>query len=67
MVNLEVVQTRYIKWCLRLEKSTSKYIVLEETKRDRMTNEAGIRALKFEAGIKNSCERVLAKECLKEK
>ena len=31
---MEVIQNKYIKWCLRLERSTPEYIVLEETKRE---------------------------------
>lgn len=39
---------KYIKWVLGLERSTPKYVVLEETKRNELRIEAGRRAKGFD-------------------
>ena len=64
---MEVIQNKYIKWCLSLERSTPEYIVLEETKREKLRIRAGKRAMKFEEGIKKAEGRKWVKECLKER
>ena len=56
---VERLQTMYIKWILGLDIRTPEYIVLEETKRQRV--------ISSEERIKESIGRTLVKECLKEK
>lgn len=63
---IEKIQIKYIKWILGLDRCTPDYIVLEETKRDKLKTDAGRRALKFEYFIKNKTENQLLKECRKE-
>lgn len=65
--DIERVQMKYIRWCLGLERSTPGYIVLEETKRDKIRIKAGKRARKFEEGGLNAEGRKWVKECIKEK
>lgn len=60
---LESLQARYIRWTLGLERFTPKYIILEETKVEQISIEAGYRALKYQEKIKNSTENRILKEC----
>ncbi|KAI4483424.1 hypothetical protein M0802_013408 [Mischocyttarus mexicanus] len=64
---LESVQQKYIRWCLGLDYCTPGYIILEETKRDKIRIGAGQRALRFEEGVRKAKGRTLVKESLKEK
>ncbi|KOC59102.1 hypothetical protein WH47_10928 [Habropoda laboriosa] len=43
------------------------YLVLEESKREKLRVKAGIRAWKFEEGVRKDVGRKIVKECLKEK
>lgn len=45
---LEKLQVKFIKWTLRLDFNTPTYIVLEETKTDKIRIEAGRRAVRYE-------------------
>lgn len=63
---LESLQARYIRWTLGLERFTPKYIILEETKVEQISIEAGYRALKYQEKIKNSTENRILKECRRE-
>lgn len=58
---LEVLQARYIRWTLGLERCTLKYIILEETKVKRISIDAGCRALKYQEKIRNSTENQILK------
>ena len=64
---LERVQTKYIKWCLKLDRTTPDYIVLEETKREKLRVKAGARALGYEERVEGAEGRCLVKECLRER
>ncbi|KOC71279.1 hypothetical protein WH47_02363 [Habropoda laboriosa] len=44
---IEKIQVRYIKWTLGLDIRTPGYLVLEESKREKLRVKAGIRAWKF--------------------
>ncbi|GLV41722.1 hypothetical protein CBL_00335 [Carabus blaptoides fortunei] len=48
----ENVHMKYLRWILGLERQTPKYIIAEETKRDKMRIEAGKRAMKYEEKLK---------------
>lgn len=63
---LKSLQARYIRWTLGLERFTPKYIILEETKVEQISIEAGYRALKYQEKIKNSTENRILKECRRE-
>lgn len=58
---LEVLQARYIRWTLDLERCTLKYITLEETKVEQISIDAGCRALKYQEKIRNSTENQILK------
>ena len=64
---IEAIQTKYVKWCLRLERSTPNYIVLEKVKRDRPRISTGARAMSYEETLRRTSGRWIAKECLREK
>ncbi|KOC59682.1 hypothetical protein WH47_11019 [Habropoda laboriosa] len=64
---IEKIQVRYIKWTLGLDIRTPGYLVLEESKREKLRVKAGIRAWKFEEGVRKDVGRKIVKECLKEK
>lgn len=49
---LESLQAKYIRWTLGLERFTPKYIILEETKVEQISIEAGYRVLKYQEKIK---------------
>ncbi|KAK1131940.1 hypothetical protein K0M31_016082 [Melipona bicolor] len=66
-VEVERLQLKYIKWTFGLDIRTLNYIVLEETKREKIRVRAGRRALSFEKGIRKGIGRLVLKECLKEK
>ena len=55
--NLEAIQTRYLKWILKLEYATPNYITLEETKRKQLAIETGRRAMKFELEIRKGIKK----------
>ncbi|XP_033222583.1 uncharacterized protein LOC117176451 [Belonocnema kinseyi] len=64
---LERIQDRYLRWTLGLDRYTPSYMVLEETKIEKLRVKLGRKAIKFEEGIENSAGRTILKECLKEK
>lgn len=64
---LEKVQLKYIRWTLGLDNCTPCYIILEETKMDKVRVGTGIRALKFEERLRKAEGRNLVKACLQEK
>lgn len=63
---IEAIQTKYIRWILGLEQQTPKYIILEETKRDKLKIEAGKRAMKYEAKIRTQENNRILQGCWKE-
>ncbi|KOC59656.1 hypothetical protein WH47_11086 [Habropoda laboriosa] len=64
---VERLQLKYIKWTLGLDIRTPDYIVLEETKREKIRVRAGRRALSFEEGVREGIGWQLLRECLREK
>lgn len=50
-MELETIQIKYIKWCLGLDRHTPGYIILDETKVDKLRSKTGERALKYEQKI----------------
>ncbi|KZC10595.1 hypothetical protein WN55_00347 [Dufourea novaeangliae] len=64
---VEKVQIRYLKRTLRINIRSPEYIVLEETKREKIGIRTGIRTWRFEEGVREGDGRKLVKECLKEK
>jgi len=50
-----------------LNRCTPGYLVLDETNREKLRFKAGRRVIKFEDGIRTSTDRLILKECLKEK
>lgn len=63
---LDGIKRKYVKWILGLEKTTPNYKVIEECKITEIKVKAMKRALKYEEEARNS-EKILVKECLKEK
>lgn len=61
--SLERVQIRYIKWCLGLHRCTPWYLVLDETKIDKVRVRAGERAMKYDQKIRRMNDQRLVKEC----
>lgn len=64
---LESVQIKYLRWVLGLDRETPGYIVLEETKRDKLRVEAGKRAIKYEENLRHRVECKILQECWREK
>ncbi|KOC71370.1 hypothetical protein WH47_02415 [Habropoda laboriosa] len=64
---IEKIQVGYIKWTLGLDIRTPGYLVLEESKREKLRVKAGIRVWKFEEGVRKDVGRKIVKECLKGK
>lgn len=58
-------QEKFIKWTLSLDFNTppSTYIILEETKTDKVRIEAGKRAVKYEEKTKKAAVNKIVKEC----
>ena len=63
---LESIQTRYLKWILRLEYATPGYLVMEETKRKKLSIESGKRAILFEVKIRKGQKNKILYEIVKE-
>lgn len=63
---LERIQDKYIKWTLKLAKTTPSYVIHLEVKRDKLTTKAGKRALKYEEKIWKGKNETLI-ECVKVK
>lgn len=63
---LEEIQARYIRWTLELERCTPKYIILEETKTEQISLEAGFRAIKYQEKIRKDTGNKILKKCRRE-
>lgn len=64
---LETGQETYLRWILQLPWHPPGYLVLKETKRNKIWIETGKKALKFKGKIRNAGASTLLKECLQEK
>lgn len=63
---LERIQDKYIKWTLKLAKTTPSYVIHLEVKRDKLSTKAGKRALKYEEKVWKGKNETLI-ECVKVK
>nr|XP_034190794.1 uncharacterized protein LOC117609058 [Osmia lignaria] len=63
---LEKLHTKYIKWVLGLDFNTPTYIVMDETKEDKIRIEAGRRAVRYEEKTRTKGINKLILECWKE-
>lgn len=63
---LDGIQRKYVKWILGLERTTPKYIVVEEGKLVKIKEKALKRALKYEEKIRTTGKK-LVEECWKER
>ena len=64
-VKIEQIQNTYLRWILGLTRSTPQYILLEETKRQKLRIEAGKRAIKYEEKIRDG-KNLLLTQCFLE-
>ena len=62
---IEVIQDRFTKWTLELDRNTPRYLVREETKRKMMRIDTGIRALTYEIKKRTTGGKII-KECYRE-
>ncbi|XP_024884387.1 uncharacterized protein LOC112462700 [Temnothorax curvispinosus] len=66
--NVEGVEARYLRWSLGLERSTTGYVVLEETKRDKIRIRTTKLAVNFEEKARQGYgRRRWVVECIKER
>lgn len=63
---VEALQERYIRWILGLDKCTPGYIVREEPTIEKISLEAGGRAIRYQDRVKNESENAILKECRRE-
>lgn len=63
---LEKLQVKYIKWTLGLDFNTPTYIVMEETKTDKIRIEAGRRATRYEERTRTLRVNKIIQECWRE-
>ena len=63
---LEKLHTKYIKWVLGMDFNTPTYIVMDETKEDKIRIEAGRRAVKYEEKTRTNGINKIILECWKE-
>jgi len=63
---IEKMQERYMRWILGLDRCTPGYVVREELKLEKISIEAGSRALKFQEKMKRRTENWMLRECRKE-
>ena len=63
---IENIQMKYLKWVLGVNKRTPNYMVLEESKREKMRIETGYRAFHFEEKIAKYTEKELLCACWRE-
>lgn len=63
---LERLQVKYIKWNLGLDFNTPTYIVLEESKTDKIRIEAGRRAVRYEERSRMAKGNKIIQECWRE-
>lgn len=63
---IEALQERYIRWILGLDRCTPGYIVREEPTIEKISLEAGGRAIRYQDRVKNESENAILKECRRE-
>lgn len=63
---VEALQKRYIRWILGLDRCTPGYIVREEPTIEKISLEAGGRAIRYQDKVKNESENAILKECRRE-
>lgn len=63
---VEVLQERYIRWILGLDKCTPGYIVREKATIEKISIETEGRAIRYQDRIKNELKNVILKECRRE-
>ena len=59
---VEKIQEKYIRWTLGLDFNTPAYLILEETKTDKVRIEAGKRAMKYEEKTKRLNKNKIVQE-----
>jgi len=64
---IEGMQEKYIKWTLKLDRTTPSHMLHLETKRNKIAIKTGIRAVKYEEKIMKSEGNDLIKECIRVK
>ncbi|XP_017763767.1 PREDICTED: uncharacterized protein LOC108553406 [Eufriesea mexicana] len=63
---VEKIQTKYIKWCLGLDRWTPKYIIRKKTLRNKVHTNTINRAARFEEKIETQVKKILLKKCVEE-
>lgn len=64
---LEKIQLDYVRWILRLDFCTPRYIMQKELDLEKMKGRWGIRAWKYEEKVRNRNEEKLTWQCWREK
>lgn len=64
---MEGIQDKYIKWSLKLDRTTPSHMLHLETKREKISTKTGKRAIKYEEKIMKNEGNELLKECIKVK
>lgn len=62
---IERIQDKYIKWTLKLNRTTPGYMIRAETKRHKISIKTGKRAIRFEEKILKKEEEDILKQCVK--
>ncbi|XP_025995764.2 LOW QUALITY PROTEIN: stress response protein nst1-like [Solenopsis invicta] len=62
---LDGIKRKYVKWILNLDRRTSNYILLEETKMEEMRTQAIRRALRYEEKARQSKKKIV-RECIRD-
>lgn len=60
---IEIVQNKYTRWTLKLERSTPMHIVMSETERPKIVTRTGTRTMKYEQKLRRAYEGILLEEC----
>lgn len=63
---MEKLEEMYLRWVMRLDSRTPKYIVREEMRKGKLRERAGRRAWRFERRLREGREGELARNCLGE-
>ena len=63
---VEALQERFLKWVLRVERSTPRYIIREEMQSELMRGRTGMRAWGFERKLEEGQGVELARACWEE-
>lgn len=63
---LEKIQDKYIKWTLKLDKTTPGYVIHLETKRNKLAIKAAKRAVRYEEKVRKGKNETF-KECVRVK